>query len=59
MHVIKSIDQLGHEEIVELARAAADNGQPLHEANPFAPGTSQHCTFNHWYWARHRELVEA
>lgn len=58
MHTIKPIDQLGHDEIVQLARTAADNGDSPHVANPFEPGTSQHHTFSHWYWARHRELHE-
>jgi hypothetical protein len=58
MHTIKPIEQVGHDEIVELARAAADRGESLRDANPFAPGTSQHLSFTHWYWARHRELHE-
>ncbi len=58
MH-IKPLDQIGHDEVAELARTAADNCAPLHEANQFAPGTSQHLTFTHHYWARHRELCSA
>lgn len=58
MQQIKPIAALGHDEIVELARVAADSGVPQHEANVFALGTSQHHTFSHAYWARHRELTE-
>jgi hypothetical protein len=55
---IRPIDQLSHDEVVDLARVAADNGESLHEANVFPPGTNQHAWFNHHYWARHRELTE-
>jgi hypothetical protein len=56
---IKPIAHLGREEVIELARNAAENGEPLHTANVFAPDSTQHAWFTHAYWARHRELVEA
>lgn len=56
---IKPISQLGRDEVQELAQAAADNGEPLHVANVFEPGTTQHVAFNHAYWTRHKELTEA
>lgn len=55
---IRPLISLGHDEIVELARNAAENNVPQHEANVFEAGTSQHHTFSHAYWARHRELTE-
>jgi hypothetical protein len=55
---IKPLATLGHEEIAELARNAADNGQPLREANVFEPGTPQWTWFTQAWTHRHRELVE-
>lgn len=55
---IRPLNLVSHDEIVELARNAAENNVPHHEANVFAPDTSQHATFSHHYWARHRELTE-
>jgi hypothetical protein len=59
VHQIKPIAQLSPDEIADLARAAADNGEPLLAANLFAPGTTQHDTFSREYRRRRRELSEA
>lgn len=48
MH-IKPISKLSREEIRDLARAAADRGQPLAEANVCEPDTAdyKHFEFNY------------
>ena len=51
------LDLLDREGVRQLAIAAANNGEPLHVANRFEPGTWQEQCFTHHYWARHRELV--
>jgi hypothetical protein len=59
MHQVIPLAALSRDQVVEIARNAADNGAPLHEANVFEPGTRQHHTFTHAYWERHRQLTEA
>jgi hypothetical protein len=56
---IRPLTTLALDEIREIARTAADNGEPQHEANVFEPGTTQHRAFSHAYWERHRQLTEA
>lgn len=58
MHQIKPITAMTREECRDMANAAAERDEPLHQANPFEPGTTQHTNFSSDYWARHRELVE-
>lgn len=59
MHQIKPIAQLSPDEIADLARVAADNGEPLLAANFFALGTTQHDAFSREYRRRRRELLGA
>jgi hypothetical protein len=55
---IAPLTTLDREGIRQLAIAAADNGEPLHEANRYERGTWQDLHFTHCYWERHRELHE-
>ena len=57
MH-IKPLHQATRGEIRDMARAAAERGEPLAEANPFEPGTPQCLDFSTDYHERHSELTE-
>lgn len=52
MDQIKPITSLTRAELRDLAQAAADRGEPLHECNPCEPGTTQHINFETDYLAR-------
>ena len=58
MH-IKPITTVSRDEIRDMAHAAAENGEPQHEANPFEPGTTQNTNFATDYLSRQRELEES
>lgn len=51
MHHIKPLTSLTREQRREQAQAAAINGEPLHEANPYPPGTQEHQDFQDDYVA--------
>ncbi len=53
---IQPIEAVSRREITELAEAAADNQQPLQDANPFEPGSDNSRHFEIDYWARVRWL---
>ncbi|MNY08773.1 hypothetical protein D3C86_1416440 [compost metagenome] len=58
MHV-KSLSALAHAEVVDLATHAADRGEDLECANPFAPGNWRHATFEDAFLARCAALALA
>lgn len=57
MH-IKPLHQATRAETRDMARAAAERGEPLAEANPFEPGTPQSLQFSTDYQARLAELAQ-
>lgn len=57
MNVIP-LDKLTPADIEDQAACAADNAQPLEDANPFEPGTTQHRAFNVAYRTRMAWLGE-
>lgn len=56
---IKTLSSLSHAEVADLAARAADRGEDLDQANPFAPGDWQHATFADVFRARAGELTLA
>jgi hypothetical protein len=54
---VKPIASLTYAETAELARAAADRGEPCAEANPFEAGTTGHLNFERLYVERERDIV--
>lgn len=52
MHTIKPIASLTRPELRDLAHAAADRGDPLHECNPCEPDTTPYLNFEHDYLER-------
>lgn len=53
---IRPLKELSREEVEDLARTAADNGEPLPAANPFELGTERSAWFVTAYWARDAAL---
>lgn len=49
---ITAIAQLTTADIEDQAACAADNAEPLEQANPFEPGTVRHRAFNVAYRTR-------
>lgn len=49
---------VSREEIRELARAAAERGQPMTEANPYEEGTHAHHRFELDYREHERHLQD-
>lgn len=52
MHTITPIEKLTRAELRDLATAAADRGDSLHECNPCVPGTTEYLNFEHDYIER-------
>lgn len=59
MDQIKPLHTLTREERRALAEAAADNGERLHDACPFAAGTAEQHDFQDDYLHRRRALLPA
>jgi hypothetical protein len=55
MH-IKPLNTLTPAEVTDLAHAAADRGEPLDAANPYAAGSARHDRFAAAYRKREGEL---
>ena len=58
MHVT-SIDRLSNAQIHDLARHAAERGERLEDANPFALGTPQRLSFDSAFRVCARDLLRA
>jgi hypothetical protein len=58
MH-IKALASLSHSEVADLARAAADRGEDLEQANPFPAGHWRRATFEDVFRERSAELALA
>lgn len=58
MNTVKPLNHLSRDEIRDLARAAAERGDPLHEACPYAAGSAHYLNFQNDY-IEHRFLLEA
>ena len=58
-HTIKPIHTLTRDERRELAEAAAENCQHLHDACPFEAGTPEQLEFQDDYLHRRRALIPA
>ncbi len=57
MHTIKPIHALTRDERRALAEAAADNGEHLHEACPFAAGTPEQHEFQDDFVRRRQAIL--
>ncbi|WP_189685757.1 hypothetical protein [Pseudorhodoferax aquiterrae] len=55
MH-IRPLTQLSLAEVDDLARAAADRGEPHYSANPYPAGTAQHERYLRAYTDRQADL---
>ena len=55
-HAIKPLARVSRDELRLLAQAAANRGEPLAQANVFAPGSANHRLFEHDYRERARAL---
>lgn len=53
---VKPLHALSHAEVVDLARHAADRGDDLDQANPFAADCWRHGVFNDVFRARAADL---
>ena len=58
MHV-RPLSSLTREEVTALAVTAADNAEPVSQANPFPRGCWQHFAFKVVHGARMAELLAA
>jgi hypothetical protein len=58
MHQIKPTHTLTRAELRDLAYAAADRGDPLHECNLCEPGTTEALNFELDYLERRLSFVE-
>lgn len=56
METIKPITRLTRAERRDLAHAAAERGEPVHEACPHEPGTPEHQQFYDDYVERRLDL---